>query len=564
MSACEHCGQPHEATHTFCPNTGKLIPSRLLPEGTLLEGKYRIGRTLGIGGMGAVFEAQHTLLDKRVAIKVMLPDCDPAMAEQMAARMVREARAASATGHRNITQVTDMGNVRRGSLFVVMEYLDGRTLKDLLEQEGSFEVQRAAQLMTQVLAGLFVVHRKSIVHRDLKPDNLMVIVDDEGEEVVKILDFGISKIVKGESKLNLTSTGLVMGTPQYMSPEQAKSAAEIDHRTDIYSAGAILYHMVTGTLPHRQETLNALIAAVLTSPVDPPSKRHPGLPAALDVVLLKALAREPDQRYQDAREFRDALRPFEQATAAAPAPPPTPPTTPQQAPGAYAASFDALQLVALDEAAEPSAAPLAPAPKPPPTSTDETLPPQPVALDERDSAGDDHLFKPPDTEEESLELETHEPEVARPRAATPPPSESSRGDVTGEHPLDRLHSATGPYGQARKQAPARLGMLVALGLVAVGGLLVWLIFLRGDDAQQQQVKLDAADYVEIRFDVTPKFARVKVDGVELTSNPLTLQRSSRQHMVTVRATGYWSQTVSFTPDESRSFKIELKERQKRE
>ena len=547
MSECEHCGQPHEASHTFCPNTGKLIPSRLLPEGTLLEGKYRIGRTIGVGGMGAVFEAHHTLLDKRVAITVMLPDVDPTMAEQMAARMVREARAASATGHRNITQVTDMGNVCRGSLFVVMEYLDGRTLKELLAEKGSFDVQPTARLMGQVLAGLYVVHSKGIVHRDLKPDNLMVIIDDEGEEVVKILDFGISKIVKGESKLNLTSTGLVMGTPQYMSPEQAKSAAEIDHRTDIYSAGAIIYHMVTGTLPHQQETLNALIAAVLTAPIDPPSKRRSGLPPTLDTVLLKALAREPGERYSDARAFREALRPFERATAEAP-----PPPAQEASPGSFPASFDASQLVALDEAAAPPPAASRPPAASPAASTDVTLPPTPA------QHGDDHLFMPPDSEEQSLELETAGPEVARPRMSTPPPG-TPRGDVTGEHPLERLHSATGPYGQARKAPPARVGMLVALGLVAVGGLLVWLLFLRGDSAQQQ-LKLDAADYVEIRFDVTPRIARVKVDGVELTSNPLTLQRSQRQHMVTVRATGYWSQTVSFTPDEDRSFKIELKPR----
>ena len=135
MGSCEHCGQAHDAADLFCPNTGKLIPSRLLPEGMLLEGKYRVGRTLGIGGMGAVFLGHHTLLDKPVAIKVMLPEGGEELARQFSARLVREARAASATGHRNIAQVTDMGWARPGSLFVVMEYLQGQTLKQVLEQQ---------------------------------------------------------------------------------------------------------------------------------------------------------------------------------------------------------------------------------------------------------------------------------------------------------------------------------------------------------------------------------------------------------------------------------------------
>lgn len=537
MASCEHCGQEHIASEAFCPNTGKLIPSHLLPEGTLLEGKYRIGRTIGIGGMGAVFEARHTLLDKQVAIKVVLPEGGPEMAKQFSARLVREARAASATGHRNIALVTDMGWARAGTLFVVMEYLEGSTLREVLDEEPQLPVSRAVALTRQVLAGLDVVHRKGIVHRDLKPENLMLVQDEEGAEVVKILDFGISKTA-GDKDLHLTNTGLVIGTPQYMSPEQARTANDVDHRTDIYSAGTILYRMVTGTLPHRQEKLSALISALLTTTVEQPSRRSPGLPPALDPVLLKAMAREPQMRYQSARAFSDALGPFEQEAAST--------LGLSSSAGsilpALSVDLDESHLVALDETspATPAKAAPAPAPAPAPAAAQ-----QPAA----ESFSSD-LFAPPGLEEQPLELEGAQ--------VVPRKVERPVTSPVQQQPAQPVR-ATGTFGQARRQQTS-LGMWIALVMVAVGGLLAWQLFLREDTAQKVEVTPDAGDYVSIRIDVSPRWAEILVDGVTLTSQPLLLQRSSRQHMVTIRAKGYLPQSLSFTPEEDRSLLVELKQR----
>ena len=349
MATCEHCGKQHQSTNRFCPKTGKLIASRIFAKGEMLEGKYRINRTLGVGGMGAVFEATHTLLDKKVAIKVLLPGRVDEEGK-MTARFVREARAASATGHINIATVTDMGWTDEGSLFVVMEYLDGETFVDLVDVGETLITPYACSLILQALSGLEAVHRKGIIHRDLKPENLMLVVDDEGEEVVKILDFGISKIVTNEEKLNLTATGMVMGTPQYMSPEQARSSPDIDHRTDIYSAGAILYLLLTGRPPIQEETISAQIVATVEGRIDAPSTHNPDLPRKLDRIVMKALARKREDRFRDAQSFYKALKPLlEDNSAADTVLSPSPMASNYAAAAELLKGLDGSSLVALDE-----------------------------------------------------------------------------------------------------------------------------------------------------------------------------------------------------------------------
>ena len=348
MSTCEHCGQQHQSTNRFCPKTGKLIASRIFAKGELLEGKYRINRTLGVGGMGAVFEATHTLLDKKVAIKVLLPGRVDEEGK-MTARFVREARAASATGHINIASVTDMGWTDEGSLFVVMEYLDGETFVDLVDEGETLICPYAVSLTMQALSGLEAVHRKGIIHRDLKPENLMLVVDDEGEEVVKILDFGISKIVTSEEKLDLTATGMVMGTPQYMSPEQARSSPDIDHRTDIYSMGAILYLLITGRPPIQEETISSQIVATVEGKIDPPSTHNPDVPVELDRIVMKALARKCIDRFRDARAFNKALKPHLEPRGADTVLAPSPLASNYEAATELFKGLDRSSLVALDE-----------------------------------------------------------------------------------------------------------------------------------------------------------------------------------------------------------------------
>ncbi len=348
MSTCEHCGKQHQNTNRYCPKTGKLIASRIFAEGELLEGKYRVNRTLGVGGMGAVFEATHTLLDKKVAVKVLLPG---RMDEEgkMTARFVREARAASSTGHVNIASVTDMGWTDEGSLFVVMEYLGGETFVDLVDEGETLIPAYAVSLVMQALSGLEAVHRKGIIHRDLKPENLMLIVDDEGEEVVKILDFGISKITTSDEALNLTATGMVMGTPQYMSPEQARNSPDIDHRTDLYSMSAILYMLISGRPPIQEETISSQIVATVEGRIDPPSVHNPDIPLELDRIVMKALSRKPMDRFRDAKAFNKALKPHRELYQADTQESPSPLASNYDAAAELLKGLDKSSLVALDE-----------------------------------------------------------------------------------------------------------------------------------------------------------------------------------------------------------------------
>lgn len=316
MLVCEHCQERHEDDQSLCPNTGKIFrPERIFPPGTVLEGKYRLERALGAGGMGAVFRAVHTMLNKQVAIKLTLPEL--AQQRELMTRMVREARAASATGHPNIAAVTDMGWTEAGGLFLVMEYLDGSTLGEVIAREGRVALARAADLVSQVLAGLAAVHQRGIVHRDLKPENVMVVRDEAGGgELAKVLDFGISKVREDGSGLELTRTGMVMGSPRFMAPEQAQGLPNVDHRADIYAAGGLLYTALVGAPPIAGTTLQAVFAQLLQGEIRPPSHLVPELPPALDRVVLRAMARDPANRFASAAAFREALLPFARAGAA--------------------------------------------------------------------------------------------------------------------------------------------------------------------------------------------------------------------------------------------------------
>ncbi|MCA9664390.1 MAG: serine/threonine protein kinase, partial [Myxococcales bacterium] len=311
MLSCEHCGDEHSSVLRYCPRTGKIVqPARFFPAGQVIDGKYELGRVLGAGGMGAVLEAHHVLLRKKLAIKLMLPEL--ASDREMTARMLREAQAASSSGHRNIALVTDVGRLPDGAIYVVMEHLDGITFTQLIKREAPLDSSRAARLVDQVLAGLAAVHRHRIIHRDLKPDNLMLVDDPDDGELVKIVDFGVSKMVADDDpeKLALTTTGTVMGTPYYMAPEQARGVPDIDHRVDVYAAGAILYALLTKTRPFHGENYNALMTAIVEGNLDRPSLRNPRVSPELEAVVLKAMAKKRSERYADAQAFRADLVPF--------------------------------------------------------------------------------------------------------------------------------------------------------------------------------------------------------------------------------------------------------------
>ena len=278
-------------------------------EGTLLQGKYRLVHQIGEGGMGTVYEAQHEQIRRRVAVKVLSPELahDP----DAVARFRREAEAAGQIGHDNICEVMDFGIAPGGAPYLVMPLLRGRPLSQVIQEAGPMPVDRACDVVGQILAALSAAHGQGIVHRDLKPENVFVTRVGDRDDFVKVLDFGISKVLRGPTlggpKKDLTRTGSVLGTPHYMAPEQARGAKDIDARVDIYATGVILYEMLTATRPFDGETVNEVLWKIWNQPVVPPRSLRHDLPADLERVVLTAMARERDDRFPTAEVFRQAL-----------------------------------------------------------------------------------------------------------------------------------------------------------------------------------------------------------------------------------------------------------------
>jgi serine/threonine-protein kinase len=278
--------------------------------GLTLLGRYEVTRKIGEGGMGAVYEARHVLIGKRVAIKVLLDKY--AQKENVIRRLQQEARLASSIGHPNIVDITDFGKTEDGRTFVVMEYLDGESLAQLIAREGPIPPERALAVTRQVADALAAAHGKGIIHRDVKPENVFLCKRDE-RDYVKVVDFGISKSLKpGEQEPEsprLTQTGMVLGTPLYMSPEQARGEDQLDHRIDVYALGMILYEMITGEVPFRGTNYLGIISQVLTQDVVPPRLLRPDLAIseACERVILKAMAKDREERYQSMGELATDL-----------------------------------------------------------------------------------------------------------------------------------------------------------------------------------------------------------------------------------------------------------------
>jgi serine/threonine-protein kinase len=305
---CPHCGQSHQATYTHCPNTGKPLHVGRALIGRTIADRYRIVGLLGEGGMGAVYVADHLRIGRKVAIKRLHPEL--AADEKAVQRFQREARAAGATGHEHIVEILDLGYTEDGAPYLVMEYLRGLSLAQTLKKDGRLTAQRAARIVGQLLAALAAVHENGIVHRDLKPDNIFLTRQGNDTDWVKVLDFGISKMKHEDDGLDLTRTGVMMGTPYYMSPEQARGTKSIDHRVDIYAAGVILHECLTGAVPYAGDNYHALLQQILKGDPPPPSSKVPGLPRELDDVVVRALAKEPERRFPSAMQMLDALVPF--------------------------------------------------------------------------------------------------------------------------------------------------------------------------------------------------------------------------------------------------------------
>jgi len=288
-------------------------PPASLSPGQILEGKYQIIREIGRGAMGVVHEALHMALGRRVAVKTLLAETgdDP----QLAARFEREARAASAIGHPHIVDVFDLGRTPEGLLFMAMELLDGQSLASLLGQTPCLPLPLAIHLVAQVLGGLAAAHKNGIVHRDLKPENIFVLNTEDRPNFVKIVDFGISKMMvgaapgQGPAGTTLgTAVGTVLGTPLYMSPEQVLGQIDlIDHRTDIYSAGVVLYEMLCGRTPFEGENSAQVFANILDGKYSLPRDLRREIPPAVESAIVRALARNMENRFPTAAAMREEL-----------------------------------------------------------------------------------------------------------------------------------------------------------------------------------------------------------------------------------------------------------------
>ncbi len=275
--------------------------------GDVIAAKYQVERVLGVGGMGVVLAARHLQLGQRVAIKFMVE----AFAQDARAveRFVREARAAVALSSEHVARVIDVGTLESGAPYMVMEYLTGRDLSEVLRSGGPLDVSRAVDLVLQACDGVAEAHAIGIIHRDLKPSNLFVTSRRDGSPLVKVLDFGISKATGGGpgASQTLTDSGMVMGSPLYMSPEQARSAKSADARSDVWALGVIVYQLLVGKTPFEGDTLGETLARILSEDAPPLRQRRPDAPAGLDAAVARCLERDLRRRVQSVTELAQLL-----------------------------------------------------------------------------------------------------------------------------------------------------------------------------------------------------------------------------------------------------------------
>ncbi len=273
-------------------------------------GSYRIVGQIGVGGMGAVYRAEHTLIGRQAAVKLLHPEMTAN--RDIVGRFFNEAKATTTIKHPGIVEIFDFGYMPSGHAYIVMELLDGQPLTQRMHERRRVPEGEAAMLMRDVCSALAAAHAKGIVHRDLKPDNIFVIPDAEHGERTKILDFGIAKLTDIGLAGNATKTGSVLGTPTYMSPEQCRGSGDVDHRADLYSIGCILYELVAGRPPFDNRGAGELIGSHLFVDPEPPS-RHVSISPQLEGLIMALLAKQPEQRVQSARELGSLLLQIAQA-----------------------------------------------------------------------------------------------------------------------------------------------------------------------------------------------------------------------------------------------------------
>jgi serine/threonine-protein kinase len=313
MRLCYDCGSPLSATSDECPRCGTSLNENTDPLiGAIFTDKYEIEAKLGAGGMCDVYRARHIRIGKAVAIKILRPDyaAEPKIVE----RFEGEARAASMVHHPNAINIMDYGVAAGNTPFLVMELVEGATVRDLLKRHGAMTLDRVVGIVNQACAALEAAHAVGVVHRDIKPENI-IISEVDGRDWVEVVDFGIAKIQEDMSRrAALTGANLIIGTPRYMSPEQAQEKP-VDARSDIYSLGLVVYEMLAGSPPFAGSSATRLLIAHAVEPPPPLTDQRPDLPAEVAAVVMRALDKSPERRQQSAIAF---AREFERAANAAP------------------------------------------------------------------------------------------------------------------------------------------------------------------------------------------------------------------------------------------------------
>ncbi|HBQ18332.1 MAG TPA: hypothetical protein DEF51_46800 [Myxococcales bacterium] len=476
-------------------------------EGKVLLGRYRVERVLGEGGMGAVYLARHELIDKGVVIKVLHEDM--AKDEGVVERFRREAKAATAIGNEHIVDVTDMGELDDGSPFIVMELLEGRALADAMEDDDPFPISRCVHVVRQVCDALSAAHAKGIVHRDLKPDNIFLVERRKDPDFVKVLDFGISKMQEVPGlQGNLTQTGMAMGTPTYMAPEQAQGLKTLDHRADIYALGVILYEMLAGELPFLAETYPALLLKMMTEDPPPLTTKRGDVPVGLADIVHGAMAKQPDDRPATMAELSAALE-------------------------RYGAIEVDPQLLAPPSGHDSDFV----------SGVQETMAASPAVKKARDVG----------TEPQGA----HDPADA---AMAP----------TERPPAPELEALTAEPEAAPPSGPSRAPMWAGLGLLAVGlvgGLVAWRVASAPSEAQapeaptvESPVTQATAEEVRVRIRVTPADAHIFLGEVEYP-NPMDAQRprSLDPQPLRIEREGFRTLERVVVLDQDRSYDFELAE-----
>ena len=291
--------------------SSSVTNAQLLRPGEVVDGRYRVEAYLGGGGMASVYRATHVVLEQPVALKIVSPQIREVPG--VAARFIREARAATSLKGEHVARVFDVGTMADGAPYMVMEFLEGKDLGEVLETSQRPAVEDAVDWVLQACEALAEVHGRGIVHRDLKPANLFLTRGADGLPCVKLIDFGISRF---ESPLSpkdahgLTQPDAIMGSPRYMSPEMMESATKADARSDIWGLGTVLYEMLTGDAPYDGESFIEIYRKAVDGPPRAPSAIRDDVPKALDEVILKCLSADPDDRYADVADLAAALAPF--------------------------------------------------------------------------------------------------------------------------------------------------------------------------------------------------------------------------------------------------------------